>query len=126
MCLNEYMDVRILTTMRIQPERLFRLLADTTRLKSVILLHAEGRLCVCELMHALEVSQPKISRHLAQLRDAGLVVDERRGQWVHYRLEDDLSDWVHQIIKAAAQSAGVSWHAAHQRLCCMPNRPSLS
>ncbi|RLK48849.1 ArsR family transcriptional regulator [Alkalispirillum mobile] len=112
--------------MDIAPEKLFRLLADTTRLQSVILLQAEGRLCVCELTHALELSQPKISRHLAQLRDAGVVVDERRGQWVHYRLADDLPDWVHRVVEAAAGAAGVPWQAAHQRLCCMPNRPPLN
>ncbi|MCG5542012.1 MULTISPECIES: metalloregulator ArsR/SmtB family transcription factor [unclassified Halorhodospira] len=109
--------------MDIAPERLFRLLADTTRLQSVLLLHSEGRLCVCELTHALEQSQPKISRHLAQLRDAGLVVDERRGQWVHYRLVDDLPGWVHQVIEAAATQR--SWRVAQQRLGCMPNRPPL-
>lgn len=125
MCLTIYMEARILQAMSIQPERLFRLLADTTRLRSVILLHVEGRLCVCELTHALEVSQPKISRHLAQLRDAGLVTDDRRGQWVHYRLADNLPDWVHHVIKASAEGAGVPWQAAHDRLCGMTNRPSM-
>lgn len=125
-CLTIYMDIRIFIKMNIQPERLFRLLADTTRLRSVILLREEGRLCVCELTHALQVSQPKISRHLAQLRDAGLVSDERRGQWVHYRLAEELPDWVHQVIEASAEGVGVPWRAAHERLCGMPNRPSLS
>ena len=45
--------------MTFSPEILFRLLADPTRLQSVMLLHAEGRLCVCELTHALQLSQPK-------------------------------------------------------------------
>lgn len=112
--------------MMIQPERLFRLLADATRLRSVILLQAEGSLCVCELTHALDVSQPMISRHLGQLRDAGVVIDERRGQWVHYRLADDLPDWAHDIITASARGAELPWNAARQRLHCMPNRPSLS
>ncbi|MBK1734918.1 transcriptional regulator [Halorhodospira abdelmalekii] len=109
--------------MDIVPERLFRLLADTTRLQSVLLLHSEGRLCVCELTHALDLSQPKISRHLAQLRTAGLLVDERQGQWVHYRLADDLPDWVHRVIEAAATHH--SWRAAQRRLDGMPNRPPL-
>ena len=115
--------------MMITPDRLFHLLADATRLRSVVLLHAEGRLCVCELVHALDVSQPKISRHLAQLRDAGLLTDERRGQWVHYRLADDLPAWVFEVITAAAcgiDDADIDWRADRERLCCMPNRPAIT
>lgn len=112
----------------IQPETLFRLLADTTRLRSVLLLRSEGRLCVCELTHALAMSQPKVSRHLAQLRSGGLVVDERRGQWVHYRLADDLPDWVVDIIDASAGSGRQSRQPGardRQRLAGMADRPSL-
>ena len=115
--------------MNIRPEKLFHLLSDATRLRSVLLLHAEGRLCVCELVHALEVSQPKISRHLAQLRDAGLLADERRGQWVHYRLADDLPTWVHEVIAVSARGiddADIDWQADRERLCCMPNRPAVT
>ena len=114
--------------MTFSPETLFRLLADPTRLQSVMLLHAEGRLCVCELTHALQLSQPKISRHLAQLRDAGVVTDERRGQWVHYRLAEGLPDWAHRVIVAAADAAGsgAPGAGARQRLTRMPNRPSLN
>lgn len=112
--------------MTLSPETLFRLLADPTRLQSVMLLHAEGRLCVCELTHALQLSQPKISRHLAQLRDAGVVTDERRGQWVHYRLAEGLPDWAHRVIVAAAEASGsgAPGAGARQRLTRMPNRPS--
>ncbi|QGM21843.1 metalloregulator ArsR/SmtB family transcription factor [Spiribacter sp. 2438] len=112
--------------MTFSPETLFRLLADPTRLQSVMLLHAEGRLCVCELTHALQLSQPKISRHLAQLRDAGVVTDERRGQWVHYRLAEGLPDWAHRVIVAAAEASGsgAPGAGARQRLTRMPNRPS--
>ena len=65
---------------------LFALLADPTRLRCVVLLQREGELCVCELVHALDLPQPKVSRHLALLREAGVVEDRRAGQWVHYRL----------------------------------------
>lgn len=115
--------------MRMTPEKLFHLLSDVTRLRSVFLLHAEGRLCVCELVHALEVSQPKISRHLAQLRDGGLVTDERRGQWVHYRLADDLPGWVDDVIAGAArgaEGAAIDWQADRERLRCMPDRPAVT
>lgn len=110
--------------MSVTADRLFHLLADETRLRSILLLHAEGRLCVCELVHALGLSQPKISRHLAQLRDGGLVIDERRGQWVHYRLADDLPDWVHDVIVAAGRAA--DWQGDRKRLHGMPDRPAVS
>ncbi len=112
----------------IAPEDFFALLADQTRLRCLILLRAEGRLCVCELGHALEVSQPKISRHLARLRACGVVVDERRGQWVHYRLADDLPDWVEAVIDAAARAGAPEPGAGQsdrQRLAAMPERPNL-
>lgn len=107
-------------------ELLFRLLSDSTRLRSVVMLRAERSLCVCELTHALELSQPKISRHLAMLREGGLVIDERRGQWVHYRLNDDLPHWALQIIDAAVagQRASGLDVADSARLQSMQGRPS--
>ena len=65
--------------------RLFKALGDETRLRIVALL-AHGELCVCHLEEALRVSQPKVSRHLAILRAAGVVEDRRDGSWVYYRL----------------------------------------
>jgi ArsR family transcriptional regulator len=65
--------------------RLFKALGDETRLRIVALL-AHGELCVCHLEEALQVSQPKVSRHLAILRAAGVVEDRRNGSWVYYRL----------------------------------------
>lgn len=80
------------------PEQWFRALADSTRLHALLMLRVQGQLCVCELVHVLEQSQPKVSRHLAQLRDLGLVETERRGQWVYYRISDDLPAWALQIL----------------------------
>ena len=65
--------------------RLFRALADETRLRIVALL-SHGELCVCHLEEALRLSQPKVSRHLTTLRAAGVVEDRREGTWVYYRL----------------------------------------
>jgi len=65
--------------------RLFRALADETRLRIVALL-SHGELCVCHLEAALRLSQPKVSRHLATLRAAQVVEDRRDGSWVYYRL----------------------------------------
>ena len=60
----------------------FKACADATRLRILFLL-AVRELCVCEMMFALDLSQPKMSRHLALLREAGLVTDRRAGQWVY-------------------------------------------
>ena len=65
--------------------RLFKALGDETRLRIVALL-SHGELCVCHLEDALRISQPKVSRHLALLRLAGVVEHRREGSWVYYRL----------------------------------------
>src|SRR5262245_55274694 len=65
--------------------RLFKALADETRLRIVALL-AHGELCVCHIHRALRLSQPNVSRHLAVLRAAGIVEDRRDGKWIYYRL----------------------------------------
>ncbi|MFN2369478.1 MAG: ArsR/SmtB family transcription factor, partial [Desulfurivibrionaceae bacterium] len=65
---------------------IFKALSDETRLRILALL-GSGELCVCDLMEALELPQSTVSRHLAYLRHAGLVADQRRGVWMFYRLE---------------------------------------
>ena len=65
--------------------RRFRALADPTRLRILHLLRA-GELCVCDLMAALQVPQAKTSRHLAYLRNAGLVTCRKNGLWSYYSL----------------------------------------
>ncbi len=84
-----------------QPIDLFRILGDETRLRCLALLAGQRELCVCELTHVLGVSQPKISRHLAALRESGLVSDRRLGIWVYYRLRRDLPGWVQRILEEA-------------------------
>lgn len=104
---------------------LFALLADPTRLRCVVLLQREGELCVCELVHALDLPQPKVSRHLALLREAGVVEDRRAGQWVHYRLHPALPAWAVAVITAAAEGAdGAEPHVGDRaRLATMAGRP---
>lgn len=67
----------------IDPVTFFKCLSDATRLKCLLLLQLRKELCVCDLMSALQQSQPKVSRHLADLRACSLVLDERRGKWVY-------------------------------------------
>ncbi len=64
---------------------LFRVLADRTRLRLLNLI-ADKEICVCYFVDILRTSQPKISRHLAYLRRAGIVAARRQGRWMHYRL----------------------------------------
>jgi ArsR family transcriptional regulator, arsenate/arsenite/antimonite-responsive transcriptional repressor len=69
-------------------EGLFQVLADRTRLRLLNLMSGQ-EICVCYLVEVLGISQPKISRHLARLRRAGLVEVRREGKWMHYRVSAD-------------------------------------
>lgn len=69
---------------------LFRALSDPTRVKIVNLLsQSEEPVCVCELVPAVEVSQPTVSHHLKKLTDAGLLEREERGKWAFYSLSGE-------------------------------------
>lgn len=88
----------------IKPQEFFTLLSDETRLRCLLLLQKEKELCVCELSHVLGSIQPKISRHLSLLRKSGIVLDERRGQWVYYRLNEKLQTWMKQVLKTILEN----------------------
>lgn len=90
--------------MMFEPIALYKSLAEETRLKSLLLMQSKGELCVCDLMSALDLSQPKVSRHLAELRKHSIVLDERRGKWVYYRINPDLPEWVKQIIEITLEN----------------------
>jgi ArsR family transcriptional regulator len=105
-------------------ELLFRALADRTRLRLLNLM-GENEVCVCFLVEALGMSQPKISRHLAYLRRAGIVAARREGKWMHYRLESPTDP------HATAVLDGVRVYLNHSpqmrmdrsrlmKLCCSP------
>ncbi len=81
------------------PETLFQILSDPTRLRILALLAARDELCVCDLTQALKLSQPMISRHLAQLRAGELVSDRRDGVWIHYCLHPNLPRWARKVIE---------------------------
>ena len=81
------------------PILLYKALAEETRLKSLLLMYKQGELCVCDLMGALNLSQPKVSRHLAELRKHELVQDERRGKWIYYQINPMLAPWVNQVLE---------------------------
>ncbi|MDT8319313.1 MAG: metalloregulator ArsR/SmtB family transcription factor [Xanthomonadales bacterium] len=107
------------------PEQLFSLLSDSTRLRSLALLAGEGELCVCELTEALDMPQPKISRHLALLRDAGLVHARREGIWIHYRIAADLPAWAKPVLDVSLAGVGEldPFAADRVQLALMSDRP---
>ncbi|MEW8586707.1 MAG: metalloregulator ArsR/SmtB family transcription factor, partial [Candidatus Thiodiazotropha sp.] len=70
--------------MNINPDSVFSALANSMRLRCILLLLKHRELCVCELTHAIGAAQPTMSRNLAQLREVGLVSDRRKGQWIYY------------------------------------------
>jgi len=114
--------------MNIQANEFFRLLSDETRLRCLLLMQTEGELCVCELMHALDVIQPKVSRHLALLRDAGVVSDRRQGQWIYYQLNPELPKWVQNVIAQTTEAMATNSPFAedHLALAGMANRPGAA
>ena len=66
-------------------ERLYRALADRTRLRLLNLM-GDDEVCVCFFVEVLKMSQPRISRHLAYLKQSGIVATRREGKWMHYRI----------------------------------------
>lgn len=104
---------------------LFDVLSDASRRHILALLAVEGELCVCELVAALDDIQPKVSRQLAILREAGWVVPRREGAWMFYRLAD-LPAWAQHLI-AALQQGGVpvdELTASRTRLLNFAGRPA--
>ncbi len=86
-------------------ERLFKALADTTRLRILGLL-LTGEVCVCHIHETLGIPQPKASRHLAYLRRARLVETRRNGLWIYYRLADSGEQTVRAIEQAVRHVLG--------------------
>lgn len=110
------------------PAQFFKCLSDDTRLRCVTLLQKEGKLCVCELTAALALSQSKISRHLASLRQCGLLLDSREGQWVYYQINPTLPDWASTLLKNALEAveSSVLFNIDLERLRQMENRPETA
>ena len=105
------------------PVSVFKALGDELRLAALLLIRHQGRLCVCELTEAFEVSQPKVSRHLATLRDTGLLDTERHGQWVYYYLNPALPEWLRRVLEETAIHNAQLIDAPLTRLESMADRP---
>lgn len=105
---------------------LFAALADRTRLR-ILNLIAGREVCVCYLVEILRQGQPKISRHLAYLKKAGVVAARREGKWMHYRIERPEDPAAASILDAALGSLQSDREmqsdlARLSRACCQPQR----
>ena len=114
-------------TMLNETDTFFKMVADSTRLRCLLLMQAQGELCVCELTSVLNLSQPKISRHLAHLRESGILVARRNGTWMHYRINPELENWALQILQITLDGVRKSepFMSDIKILKSMSNRPHL-
>jgi ArsR family transcriptional regulator, arsenate/arsenite/antimonite-responsive transcriptional repressor len=108
-------------------EVLFRALADRTRLRLLSLM-GEDEICVCFLVEVLKTNQPKISRHLAYLRRAGVVAARREGKWMHYKIVEPLDEHAARIFREvrrwlASDPVLQRDRARMDKICCAPRLP---
>ena len=105
-------------------KRFFQALGDTTRLRLLNLM-GDQEICVCYLVEILDQPQPKISRHLAYLRNAGIVAARREGKWMHYRVIMPANAGAAQVLQATLNwlREEKTMQADRSRLskaCCTP------
>lgn len=74
-----------------QFSRIYKALADETRLRILILLQEHGELCICDLMNALDMPQSTVSRHVAYMKNTGWLNDRRGGVWMYYSIKPGLN-----------------------------------
>ena len=108
-------------------EAFFRALADRTRLRLLNLMRTD-EVCVCFFVEILKTHQPKISRHLAYMRRAGIVGARREGNWMHYRIVEPPDAAAAQVLKEV-----MVWLASDRemqrdrdrlvKVCCAPQLP---
>lgn len=105
------------------PVSVFRALGDELRLAVLMLIRDQKKLCVYELTTALDSPQPKVSRHLATLKDAGLLETERQGQWIYYFLHPQLPQWLIRVLAETSDSNTGLVEQEMERLRAMTDRP---
>ena len=108
-------------------ELFFAALADKTRLRLLNLMR-DGEVCVCFFAETLDTNNPKISRHLAYLKRAGLVAGRRDGKWMHYRINEPSEATKAKILDDLLGSLDNDPQLQRERkllakVCCMPNAP---
>ena len=110
---------------RFDMELFFRALADRTRLRLLNLM-GSGEICVCFFVEVTETSQPKISRHLAYLRRAGIVSARRDGKWIHYQITTPHDEHAAEVLRGVLRwlKSDVEMQKDYARLtkvCCAPS-----
>ena len=115
------------TTQTINKESFFKALADRTRLRLLNLMR-DNEVCVCFFVEILKLTQPKISRHLAYMRRAGIVEARRDGSWIHYRIGEPGDADAAKVLKTT-----LGWlendremqkdRERLMRVCCAPQLP---
>lgn len=109
-------------------ELFFRALADRTRLRLLNLMGSD-EVCVCFFVEILKVNQPKVSRHLAYLRRAGMVEARREGTWMHYRVaapaDGDAARVLADVRAWLARDPEMQWDRKKLvKVCCAPDPPA--
>lgn len=127
MCLCYYSGAMARKEKPFDRELFFRALADSTRLR-IINLIGDQEVCVCFFVEILKTNQPKISRHLAYLRRAGIVATRREGIWVHYRISTPKDENAAKVLTEVRE-----WLANDpvmqqdrkrlDKICCAPELP---
>jgi len=108
-------------------ELFFRALADRTRLRLLNLMRAD-EVCVCFFVEILKTNQPKISRHLAYMRRAGIVGARREGPWMHYRIVEPSDTDAARVLADVLSWLANDWEMQRDRdrlvkVCCAPQLP---
>ena len=114
-------------TRTIAKEEFFSALADRTRLRLLNLMRS-GEVCVCFFVEILKTNQPKISRHLAYLRRAGIVEARREGPWMHYRIveppDEDAARVLEDVLAWLANDREMQRDRERLvKVCCAPQLP---
>lgn len=108
-------------------ELFFAALADNTRLRLINLM-GETEICVCYFVEVIGPNQPKISRHLAYLRKAGIATVRRDGKWAHYRIAEQQNEHAAQVLRDVLRWLATDKAMQNDRrhlatVCCAPQPP---
>ncbi|MBE0438458.1 MAG: metalloregulator ArsR/SmtB family transcription factor [Gammaproteobacteria bacterium] len=108
-------------------EAFFASLSHPLRLRVVMLLSRVDELCVCELTQALDVTQPVLSKQLAQLKNSEILSSRRHGVWIYYRINSKLPEWAINTLSNTFNGVGLSspylddyhlFQSSNQSECC--------
>lgn len=90
--------------------RALKAIADPVRLRllSLIASHADGEICVCDLTGAFDLSAPTISHHLKVLRESDIIIGERRGTWIYYRVRTEIFATLAEALLPASTEGGLA------------------